>query len=87
MKLTLKYFGLFALGAAALVSCQREVAKEQNSSDEALTRTVYSNTGDPIGWETNDKLDVRQVWYPQNSNTAQAQLKESGKPTVYENTR
>ena len=87
MKLTLKYFGLFALGAAALVSCQREVAKEQNSSDEALTRTVYSNTGDPIGWETNDKLDVRQVWYPQNSNTAQAQLKESGKPTVYDNTR
>lgn len=87
MKLIPRFLGLFALGAAALVSCHREVAKEQSPSEEALTRTVYSNTGDPLGWETNDKLDVRQVWYPQNSNTAQAQLKESNKPTVYDNTR
>ena len=87
MKLIPHFLGLSALCVTALVSCQREVAKEQILSEEALTRTVYANTGDPIGWETNDKLDVRQVWYPQNSSTAQAQLKESNKPTVYDNTR
>lgn len=86
MKLTLKYFGLLALCAAALVSCQREAVPEPSLSEDALTRTSYSSTGS-IVWNDNDKLDVRQVWYPKNSNTAQAQLKESGKPTVYDNTR
>ena len=85
MKLIPRFLCLFALGAAALVSCQREVVPEQALPEDALTRTSYS-TSNSIVWESSDQLRVRQVCYTgTGTNTsAHAQLRVSNVPELYQ---
>ena len=83
MKLIPRFLGLFALGAAALVSCQREAALEEILREESLTRTTYSSTGS-IDWNSNDQLRVRQVCYTGTSSTPHAQLRASAAPVPHE---
>ena len=85
MKLTFRFLGLFALCAAAFVSCQREAALDEILQEESLTRTTYSSTGS-IVWNTDDQLRVRQVCYTGTTNnlSAHAQLRASNAPVPYE---
>ena len=85
MKLTFRFLGLFALCAAAFVSCQREAALDEILQEESLTRTTYSSTGS-IVWNTDDQLRVRQVCYTGTNNnlSAHAQLRASNAPVPYE---
>ena len=57
MKLTFRFLGLFALCAAAFVSCQREAALDEILQEESLTRTTYSSTGS-IVWNTESVKSV-----------------------------